>query len=300
MTNAVETTGLSYSPGGGFTISDLNFAMPTGSVYGFLGPNGSGKTTTIRLLLGMLRQRAGTIRVLDGQMPRDASRLLARIGYVPEQPHFDPTQTIGEILSFQAAFFPTWDHAFALRQLDDFELEAKKPFGSLSKGMKAKVMMLTALAQRPELLVLDEPTDGLDPVARRDILASLLEYVGERQASVLISSHLVHELERICDWIGVMDAGRLVLQVPMQRFKQGMKRLRLTAVAPELPPAPFVRMSREAVGRSETWIVRDWEPGMTEYFNGRTATLTEVQDLDLEDGFVELLRAFRAERRRAE
>jgi ABC-2 type transport system ATP-binding protein len=297
MTYAVETSGLNYSPGGSFAISDLNFAVPTGSVYGFLGPNGSGKTTTIRLVLGMLRQKSGTIRVLDGQMPRDAFRVLDRIGYVPEQPHFDQTQTIRDILRFQAAFYPTWDEAFAQRQLVDFELDPKKTFGSLSKGMKAKVMMLSALAQRPELLVLDEPTDGLDPVARRDILASLLEYVGERQASVLISSHLVHELERICDWIGVMDAGRLVLQVPMQRFKQGMKRLRLTGVAAELPPAPFVRVSRETVGRTETWIVRNWEPGMTEYFAGGAATLTEVQDLDLEDGFVELLRAFRAERR---
>ncbi|HWA15753.1 MAG TPA: ATP-binding cassette domain-containing protein, partial [Gemmatimonadales bacterium] len=89
MTNAVETTGLTYSPGGGFAISDLNFAVPAGSVYGFLGPNGSGKTTTIRLVLGMLRPQSGRITVLGGQMPRDAARLLGRIGYVPEQPHFD-------------------------------------------------------------------------------------------------------------------------------------------------------------------------------------------------------------------
>jgi ABC-2 type transport system ATP-binding protein len=297
MTNAIETKGLTYSPGGGFTISGLELTVPTGSVYGFLGPNGSGKTTTIRLLLGMLRQRAGSIRVLDGQMPRDAARLLARIGYVPEQPHFDTTQTIAEILRFQAAFYPTWDEEYVQRQLQEFELPVHKAFGSFSKGMKAKVMMLTALAQRPELLLLDEPTDGLDPVARRDILASLLHYVSDRQATVLISSHLVHELERICDWIGVMDAGRLVLQLPMTRFKQGMKRLRLTGVAADLAPMPFVRMTREALGSTETWIVRNWEPEMKAYFTHGVATLTEVQDLDLEDGFVELLRAFRAERR---
>lgn len=297
MTNAVETQQLGYTPGRGFALTDLNLQVPAGSIYGFLGPNGSGKTTTIRLLLGMLRQKSGTITVLGGQVPRDTAKILARIGYVPEQPHFDPTLTIGEILRFQAAFYPTWDDAFAQRQLVEFELDPKKPFGALSKGMKAKVMMLAALAQRPELLLLDEPTDGLDPVARRDILASLLEFVSERQATVLISSHLVHELERICDHIGVMDAGRLVLQVPMSRFKQGMKRLRLTGVAVNAPPPPFVRMTREVLGSSETWVVRDWEPQMTEYFQGGVATLTEVQDLDLEDGFVELLRAFRAERR---
>lgn len=299
MSNAVETTHLSYSPGAGFALSGLDLRVPAGSVYGFLGPNGSGKTTTIRLLLGMLRPASGTIGVLDGMMPRDTARLLGRIGYVPEQPHFDPTQTVADLLRFQSAFYPGWDAAFAARQLDAFELAGSKKFGALSKGMKAKVMMLAALAQRPELLILDEPTDGLDPVARRDILASLLDYVAERQATVLISSHLVHELERICDWIGVMDAGRLAMQVPMSRFKEGIKRLRLTGVKQELPAMPFTRIARESAGSSETWVVRDWEPQMTEYFTGGVATLTEVQDLDLEDGFVELLRAFRAERQSA-
>ncbi len=297
MSNAIETRGLGYSPGAGFAITDLNLTVPTGAVYGFLGPNGSGKTTTLRLLLGMLRPQQGTMQVLDGQMPRDASRLLARIGYVPEQPHFDVTQTLGDILRFQAAFYPTWDGEFAGRQLAEFELDPARPFGKLSKGQKGKVMMLTALAQRPALLLLDEPTDGLDPVARRDILASLLTYVSEHQATVLISSHLVHELERICDWIGVMDGGRLVTQLPMLRFKQGIKRLRLSGVAAEMAPPPFVRITREAIGNSETWIVRDWEPQMAEYFAAGVATLHEVQDLDLEDGFVELLRAFRADRR---
>ncbi len=251
MSSAIETHKLCYSPGGGFALTDLDLTVPTGAVYGFLGPNGSGKTTTLRLLLGMLRPKSGTIQVLDGQMPRDAARVLARIGYVPEQPHFDVTQTLAEILRFQAAFYPTWDAAFASQQLVEFELDPARPFGKLSKGQKGKVMMLTALAQRPSLLLLDEPTDGLDPVARRDILASLLNYVGDHQATVLISSHLVHELERICDWIGVMDAGRLVTQLPMLRFKQGIKRLRLSAVAADAAPAPFVRISREAIGSSE-------------------------------------------------
>jgi len=160
------------------------------------------------------------------------------------------------------------------------------------------VMMLAAMAQRPELLVLDEPTDGLDPVARRDILSSLLDYVAERHATVIISSHLVHELERICDWVGVMDAGRLVTETPMTRLKNGTKRLRLSGVPADpsgLPPAPFVRLAREgAGGPRESWIVRDWEPEMAQYFPVNGVSLEEIVDLDLEDGFVELLRAFRA------
>ena len=300
MTNAVETSALAYSPGGGFAIADLDLHVPAGAIYGFLGPNGSGKTTTLRLLLGLLRPQGGSVTVLGLRMPEHAPGLLARIGYVPEQPHFDPTQTVRELLRFQAAFYPSWDWPAAESLLAQFDLAERKPFGKLSKGQKAKVMMLSAMAQRPELLVLDEPTDGLDPVARRDILSSLLDYVAERHATVIISSHLVHELERICDWVGIMDGGRLVTETPMTLFKNGTKRLRLSGVpadASALPQAPFVRLAREGAGDArETWIVRNWEPGMAQYFPANGVCLDEIVDLDLEDGFVELLRAFRAKR----
>jgi ABC-2 type transport system ATP-binding protein len=300
MTNAVETSALGYSPGAGFRIADLDLHVPEGAIYGFLGPNGSGKTTTLRLLLGLLRPQQGRVTVLGLGMPDHAPALLARIGYVPEQPHFDSTQTVGELLRFQAAFYPSWDWPAAGSLLKQFDLEERKVFGKLSKGQKAKVMMLSAMAQRPELLVLDEPTDGLDPVARRDILSSLLDYVAERHATVIISSHLVHELERICDWVGIMDDGRLVTETPMTRFKNGTKRLRLSGVPADpsaLPQPPFVRLAREGVGSErETWIVRNWEPGMAQYFPVNGVNLEEIVDLDLEDGFVELLRAFRAAR----
>lgn len=296
MSNAVETRSLRYSPGGGFAIEDLNLHVPAGAIYGFLGPNGSGKTTTLRLLLGLLRLQGGSITVLDRSIPVHSAEVLARIGYVPEQPHFDLTRSVRDLLRFQAAFYPTWDWAAAQSLLKQFDLDERKPFGKLSKGQKAKVMMLTAMAQRPDLLVLDEPTDGLDPVARRDILASLLDYVAERQATVIISSHLVHELERICDWVGVMDGGRLVTEVPMTRLKNGTKRLRISGLPADqtgLAPAPFVRLAREQLGPRETWIVRNWEPAMAEYFPSQGVSLDEIVDLDLEDGFVELLRAFR-------
>ncbi len=296
MSNAVETRGLRYSPGGGFSIDNLDLQVRAGAIYGYLGPNGSGKTTTLRLLLGLLRPQGGSITVLGCTIPVQAAEVLGRVGYVPEQPHFDQTRTVRELLRFQAAFYTTWDWPAAEALLKQFELDDRKPFGRLSKGQKAKAMMLTAMAQRPDLLVLDEPTDGLDPVARRDILSSLLDYVADRQATVIISSHLVHELERICDWVGVMDGGRLVTEVPMTRLKNGTKRLIVSGLPADqasLAPAPFVRMAREKMGARETWIVRNWEPAMTEYFSSQGIRLDEVVDLDLEDGFVELLRAFR-------
>jgi len=298
MTNAIAIEHLRYSPGKGFEIADLDLHVPTGSIYGFLGPNGSGKTTTIRLVLGLLRPQAGHITVLGDAMPAAAPRILARVGYVPEQPHLDPTLTVRETMSFQAAFYPTWDRPRAEQLLGQFQLDEHRLFGRLSKGQKAKLMILLALAQQGELLVLDEPTDGLDPVVRRDILAALIEYVSQRHATVFISSHLVHELERICDWVAVMDDGRLVTEVPMNDLKNGTKRLRVAGAPP--PPAlaqtPFVLLAREPAtnGGGETWVVRDWKPEMTGYFETIGAQLQDVIDLDLEEGFVELLRTFRA------
>jgi ABC-2 type transport system ATP-binding protein len=298
MSDAVAIHHLHYRAGKSFTIPDLTLTVPAGAIYGFLGPNGSGKTTTIRLTLGMLRPAAGSVTVLGHAIPADTPRALARVGYVPEQSHLDPTLTIDETMRFHAAFFTTWDWPWARELAATFALDGAQPFGRLSKGQKGKLLMLLALAQRPELLVLDEPTDGLDPVVRRDLLAALIEYVSQREATVFISSHLIHELERVCDWVAVMDDGRLAAEVPMDRFKNGMKRLRVTNAPPAPAQPPFGLLSREAGNNgTETWVVRDWQPAMTTYFQQVGATLKDVVDLDLEEGFVELLRGTRAQSR---
>ncbi len=155
-------------------------------------------------------------------------------------------------------------------------------------------MMLLALSQQAELLVLDEPTDGLDPVIRREVLSALVEYVDVRKATVFISSHLVHEQERICDWVGVMDHGRMVAELPMQEFRSGIKRLRVTNAPPARDAMPFSLLSRDETSiHHEDWVVRGWQPEMREWFQRSGAELRDVQDLDLEDSFVELLRGAR-------
>ncbi len=297
MPHAVTIEHLHYHIGKGFALDDLSFRVPTGSITGFLGPNGSGKTTTIRLVLGLLRAQRGQITVLDQPMPSSAPSVLSRTGYVPEAPHLDPTLTVSESIWFHARFYPTWDAAWAGRLLADFELDPARAFGKLSKGQKGKLMMLLALAQRPELLVLDEPTDGLDPVVRRDMLAALLEYVAHHHATVLISSHLIHELERICDWIGVMDNGRLVADVGMAAFKNGTKRLHLTRIPERTDNLPFRVLAREPwAGGGESWLVGEWAPEKAEAITRAGGSISEVVDLALEDGFVELLRSFRTPR----
>jgi ABC-2 type transport system ATP-binding protein len=295
MTHAIQTRSLRYKASAHFDIRDLSLTVPAGAVYGFLGPNGSGKTTTIRLLLGLLRPTGGDIEVLGQRMPTETPSVLARVGYVPERPHLYPSLTVAEAMRFHAAFHKRWDAKWASDLAGTFMLRSDSRIATLSKGEMGKLMMLLALAQRPELLVLDEPTDGLDPVVRRDMLESVLGYVAEQGATVFISSHLVHELERICDWVGVMDRGRLVAELPMQRFKSGIKRLYVSGTIDELASAPFVVLKREReVGSAlEEWIVRGWESGMQSHIESRGAAVREVIDLDLEDGFVEMLRAAR-------
>lgn len=294
MDFAVETRKVNYRPGRGFDISNLDMRVPAGSLYGFLGPNGAGKTTTMRLLLGLLPAGSGEITVLGHPMPSAHVAVMSRTGYVPERPHIYPTLTVDEALRLHSAFHERWDERWARDLQRQFDLISDRRVGALSKGETGKLMMLLALAQQPDLLVLDEPTDGLDPVVRRDVLEAVLEYVSRHHATVVISSHLVHELERICDWIAVMDRGRLVAELPMQEFKDGIKRLTVANAPPLLGGTPFTVLSRTPTDGGEQWLVRGWTGGMRDYFGGeRGVALREVIDLDLEDGFVEMLRSFR-------
>ena len=294
MSDAIKIRDLVWRADKEFAIRDLAMTVPTGAIYGFLGPNGSGKTTTIRLMLGMLPPADGTIEVLNHAVPRFAHRALARIGYVPEKLHLYQGLTVDESIRYHRAFYANFDGAECERLRGRFGLREDQLVGRLSKGEAGKLMMMLALSQRAELLVLDEPTDGLDPVVRREVLSALVEYVEVQRATVFISSHLVHEQERICDWVGVMDHGRLIAELPMQEFRSGIKRLRVAQAPVARDAAPFALLSRETLSvHDEEWVVRGWQPEMREWFQRVGAEVREVQDLDLEESFVELLRGAR-------
>jgi ABC-2 type transport system ATP-binding protein len=294
VSDAITLKHVAYRPAKEFAIRDLSMAVPTGAIYGFLGPNGSGKTTTIKLLLGMQKADDGLIEVLGHQIPQSAPQALARIGYVPEKPHLYPTFTVREMMDYHRAFFSTWDAVRAEELRKQFGLRSEQRIERLSKGENGKLMMLLALSTQPDLLVLDEPTDGLDPVVRRDVLGALVEFVASRNATVLVSSHLVHEQERICDWVGVMDSGILVAELPMNAFRSGIKRLRVHGAPPVLTAAPFTLLGRTAItSAEEEWGVRGWQPDMGSWLEAQGATLRETIDLDLEESFVELLSAAR-------
>jgi ABC-2 type transport system ATP-binding protein len=286
-----------YRAGKHFAVDSLDMTVPTGSIYGFIGPNGAGETTTMRLILGLLTPKSGTVELLGHPMPRDARIALAKVGVVPERPHVYPTFTVDEAMRFHSAFHRGWDSARAAKLRAQFELLPHQPVASLSKGQTGKLMMLLALSQSPELLILDEPTDGLDPVVRQEVLEALTEFVATKKATVLVSSHLVHEQERICDWVGVMDHGRLIAELPMTVFRNGIKRLRVGAGVSDSTAklAPFLVVSRRSLGDgAEEWLVRNWDETMHSWFVSVGVPLQEVIDLDLEQAFVSLLRAARA------
>jgi ABC-2 type transport system ATP-binding protein len=294
VTDAIKIRNLSWRAGKEFAIRDLAMTVPTGAIYGFLGPNGSGKTTTIRLMLGMLPPEDGTIEVLGHSVPVFAHRALEKVGYVPERLHLYQALTVDESINYHRAFYKDFDRDEAERLRKRFGLREDQLVQRLSKGEAGKLMMLLALSQRADLLVLDEPTDGLDPVIRREVLGALVEYVESKRATVFISSHLVHEQERICDWIGVMDGGKMIAELPMQEFRSGIKRLRVSHAPAVRDAAPFALLSRSTLTQQhEEWVVRGWQPEMREWFQRVGADVREIQDLDLEESFVELLRGAR-------
>lgn len=294
MSSAVQIRDLAWRAGAAFAISDLSMTVPAGAIYGFLGPNGSGKTTTIRLMLGMLTPAAGSITLLGHEIPKMAHRALARVGYVPERLHLYSRLTVAECVDFHRAFYSEFDLTESERLLRRFGLRPAQRVAQLSKGESGKLMMLLALSQRAELLVLDEPTDGLDPVIRREILAALVEYVDAHRATVFVSSHLVHEQERICDWVGVMDGGRLVAELPMEEFRSGIKRVRVANAPTSAASAPFTLLATESDGTADpVWVVRGWDAAMSAWFERHGAVVRGVDDLDLEESFVALLRGAR-------
>ena len=295
MTSGIETAGLRYQAGRGFALHDVSLRVPTGEVTGFLGPNGAGKTTVIRLILGLLRAERGTITVLGREMPRRAAEVLAEVGYVPERPHFDVTLPVEEILRYQSAFFPRWDWTLTRELADRLEIDRGKEFGRLSKGQKAKVMILAALAQRPSLLVLDEPTDGLDPVVRREILDILVGRMRTDGITALISSHLVHELDGLCTRIAIMDGGALVDDTSVDRFRSGVRRLlvELPATAPA-ETGRYPLLDRRPAGEGIAHlVVRDWTSDGVAELRAQGLVVRAAEEVGLEEAYVHLLRAFR-------
>jgi ABC-2 type transport system ATP-binding protein len=264
-------------------LKDVTFEVPRGKTYAFLGRNGAGKTTTILTLLGLLRPDAGEIEVLGLSPARDALEIRRRVGYMAEDQVMFGWMRIRQLLGFCAPFYPTWDAQLAGELLRRFDLSPKARVRHLSKGEGRRLALLLALAHRPELVILDDPTLGLDPIMRREFLRDVVEHLQGRGVTVFFSSHLLYETEPVADIVAILDKGGIVRESPTEELREDVKRLVLPAESYErlrsLPGALDVR-------RSDRRVAVVVEGAATALEEARGAGVRpEVVDLNLDEIF---------------
>jgi ABC-2 type transport system ATP-binding protein len=238
--NAVETHGLTRTFGKLDAVRGLNLQVPEGSIFALMGPNGAGKTTTIKMLMNLIQSTGGTARVLGTDSRRLGVEQWQRIGYVSENQELPEWMTPAELLAYYRPFYPGWDDRLCRTLQEALGLTAAGPLKSLSRGTRMKAALLASLAFSPELVVLDEPFSGLDPLVRDELVRALLEMPGHRPWTVLVSSHDVDEVERLADWIGFMNNGRLTLAEPIESLLSRYSLIEVVSAhdtAPELPVA---------------------------------------------------------------
>ncbi|HSI11336.1 MAG TPA: ABC transporter ATP-binding protein [Chthoniobacter sp.] len=221
-------------------VRDLTLKVPAGTIYGFLGRNGMGKTTSIRILLGLEDPTRGSTRVFGEDSRTLSPETRARIGYLPEGHHVYGWMTVKECGQFQASFFPKWNQDIFEAVITHFRLEPKMKAGHLSRGQRAGLCLAMTLAPEPELLVLDDPALGLDPVARRSLLQSMLYVTRQPNRTILFSSHLLSDVERVADRIAVLDGGTLRADCTVERFRESLRHyvLRFDSTPPPAPSIP--------------------------------------------------------------
>ncbi|GMW01564.1 MAG: ABC transporter ATP-binding protein [Candidatus Hydrogenedentota bacterium] len=225
MNSIIDIENLSRHYNRVHALDSVSIAIPRGGVFGLVGENGAGKSTLIHHILGLLRAQKGTVRVFGVDPVRNPASVLGRMGIVTEDRDLPDWMRVDELMQFTSTFYPKWDKKYAEELRHLFGLAADARIGTLSRGQLAKASLLAALAHRPELLVLDEPSSGLDPVVRRDILEAIIATAGEDGRTVLFSSHLLDEVERVADRVAMMRSGRLVLNMPLEELKDTHHRL---------------------------------------------------------------------------
>jgi ABC-2 type transport system ATP-binding protein len=250
----VETSGLSRRFGTKTALDNVSLRVGPGRVFGLVGANGAGKTTLIKHLLGMLKAESGSVRVFGLDPVADPVSVLGRIGYLSENRDLPAWMTVQELLRYTQAFYPGWDMGFAEELRKQFGLLSSAKIKNLSRGENAKAGLMIALAYRPDLLVLDEPSSGLDPLVRRDILEAIIRTVADEGRTVIFSTHLLDEIERVADEVAMMFDGRIALQGPLDEIKESHHRL-LLRFETEQPAAPSIPGSLSISGAGREWTV---------------------------------------------
>jgi len=298
MNNVIETQGLTRRFGKTEAVDQLTFAVPEGSIYAFLGPNGAGKTTTIKMLLNILQPTSGSARILGVDSARIGPREFAGIGYVSENQKLPEWMTVSQLIDYCRPMYPAWDPAFCDRLRTQFDLPLDRKLKNLSRGMKVKAALLVSLAYRPRLLVLDEPFTGLDPLVRDEFIRGILELSEEGNWSVFISSHDIDEVERLADWVGIINNGHLKLAESATALQGRFRRIECVLDATTKLPAslPESWLVPEIAGHTVRIVESGFEAESSEARVRQVlpdASQISVSALSLRDIFLALARTYR-------
>jgi len=294
MTDAIVTNRLTKHYHGRRVVDSLSLKVPAGSVYGLLGRNGAGKSTAIKILMGMVRPDSGAATLLGEDIAAIDTATRQRIAYLAEGHPLYGWMTIGQAVDFTRAFYPRWNDTLVDQILDHFELSRKQKFRRLSRGQQAQVSLALAVAPDPELLVLDDPTLGMDTVVRRDFLESLIQIIQRQGRTILFSSHILGDVERVADRIGIMIGGVLRVDCRTETFRESVRKIVLEFVGtpPESADVPGLVSARQIRNTLELVLV-GYDDAQREAVERLRPQSIEVLDLNLEDAFIEYTRGSR-------
>jgi ABC-2 type transport system ATP-binding protein len=287
MSDAVVIERLTKHYGPRRVVDSVNLRIPAGCVYGFLGRNGAGKSTLIKMLMGMVQPDSGRASLLGEDCHELQPTTRARIAYLAEGHPLYRWMTVAQAARFTRGFYTVWHDRFLNNILDHFAISPKAKIGRLSNGQRAQVSLALALAPDPELLILDDPTLGLDTVVRRDFLESMIHLIQRRGRTILFSSHILGDIERVADRIGIMASGVLRVDCPTEHFKASLRRvvLEFIGAVPEFPPCSGLVSQRQVGGKLELVVV-DFNEERTGLAESLGAVSVEVLEMNLEDAFI--------------
>lgn len=270
-----------------FALDDVSLEIPRGSVFGLVGENGAGKTTLIKHLLGLLVPTSGKVCVFGRNPVADPPGVLSRVGYLSEDRDLPDWMKLWELIRYTRAFYPGWDDNLADEYIHTFGLDLNAKIGSLSRGQRAQAGLLIALAYRPELLILDEPSSGLDPVVRRDILGAIVRTVADEGRTVLFSSHFLDEVERLADTVALVHQSKLVLSGPLDEVRARHHRVlaRFTEARHEAPKVPGL-LSSDGGPHEWTLLCEGDRDATLAELHTQGAEILESTAVSLEDIFV--------------
>jgi ABC-2 type transport system ATP-binding protein len=269
-----------------FSLRDVNMQLEYGQILGFIGPNGAGKSTTIRLLMGLLAPEAGSVEVFGLPMPQQQVAIKYNVGFVSADMQLYSLGTVAWHIDWIARIYPSWDHAYANTLLERFNLHVTQRVKELSLGERMKLLHLLALARRPRLLVLDEPTTGLDPVARHEVLSEITGIMQDDRRAVLFSSHHTQDVEQISDQIVFIDRGRIVANQDRETYLESWRRLVLDTAPGYIPPALPGFVGCKQTPHSAVITLNNFDDSVLQLVAQSGAVLREVETMTLEEIFV--------------